>query len=158
MDEIISRTSFLDETVLGFVPILARLYCLEHNLTSHPECQNPDCNNKVEWRNGLHRFAPYCSMQCRDTDPMFQKKKEHGIFAKHGVSNCMKLDWVKDKVRKTNLDRLGVEYAAQSPYIQKKTRQTCLERHGVEYVFQSEEFRKKSEETCELKYGVKHPC
>lgn len=115
LDEVISRTKFLDEAITGFVPVQARFYCLEHDLKSHPICQNPECNHIVEWRNGLHRFAPYCSMQCRDSDPMFQEKKEHGIFAKYGVFNCMKLDWVKDKVKKTNLDRLGVEYASQSP-------------------------------------------
>lgn len=158
LDEVISRTNFLDETVLGFIPIRARLYCLEHNLTSHPECQNPECDHKVEWRNGLHRFAPYCSAKCRDTDPGYQERKQQALFERYGVKNCMELDWVKDKVKKTNLKKRGVEYATQSPEVKEKTRQTCLERHGVEYIFQKEEFRKKSEATCEVKYGVKHPC
>lgn len=157
LDEVISRTNFLDETVLGFIPILARLYCLEHNLTSHPECQNPECDHKVEWRNGLHKFAPYCSVKCRDTDQGFQEKKQKTLFERHGVRNCMELYWVKDKIKKTNLDRRGVEYATQSPEVKEKTRQTCLERHGVECVLQLESVKKKGIETSIKNWGVEHP-
>ena len=158
LDELISRTNFLDSTSRVFVPILARLYCIEHDITEHPRCQNPNCPNVVEWRNGLHRFAPYCSMKCRDSDPEFQTRKRQGMFLKHGVYNCMELDWVKDKAKQTTKERFGVEHATQSKVIQEKTKRTNEERYGVSYVFQSEEFRKKSEATCEAKYGVKHPC
>lgn len=157
LDEVISRTNFLDETVLGFIPILARLYCLEHNLTSHPECQNPECDHKVEWRNGLHKFAPYCSMKCRDTDPGFQERKQQAMFERHGVKNCMELDWVKDKIKKTNLDRRGVEYATQAPEVKEKTKRTCLENHGVEFVLQLESVKKKGIETSIKNWGVEHP-
>ena len=158
LDELISRTNFLDSALYEFVPILSRLYCIEHNINEHPRCQNPNCHNVVEWRNGLHRFAPYCSIKCRDSDPEFQTRKEQGMFLKHGVHNCMELDWVKDKVKQTTKERFGVEHATQSKEIQEKTKRTNEDRYGVSYVFQSEEFRKKSEATCKAKYGVKHPC
>lgn len=157
LDEVISRTSFLDETVLGFIPILARLHCLKHHLTSHPECRNPDCHNKVEWRNGLHKFALYCSIKCRDSDPRFQEKKQSRMYEKYGVNNCMELDWVKDKVKKTNLERRGVEYATQSQEVKDKTRQTCLSRYGVEYSFQSDSVKQKAIETSIERWGVEHP-
>ena len=157
LDELISRTNFLDSTSHVFVPILARLYCIEHDINEHPRCQNHNCHNIVEWRNGLHRFAPYCSMKCRDSDPEFQTRKRQGMFLKHGVHNCMELDWVKDKIKKTNLDRRGVEYATQSPEVKEKTKHTCLENHGVEFVLQLESVKKKGIETSIKNWGVEHP-
>ena len=50
-------TAFLDDVYRTRfngknVPILARIYCLRHELTSCPVCQNPDCSNPVKWLNG----------------------------------------------------------------------------------------------------------
>ena len=69
----------------------------------------------------------------------------------------MELDWVKDKIKKTNLELRGVEYATQSPEVKLKTIQTCLEKYGVEYVLQLEAVKKKGIETSKKHWGVEHP-
>jgi glutathione peroxidase-family protein len=67
-------------------------------------------------------------------------------------SHCKKM-----KLRKTCIERFGVEYSAQSDEIKKKSRKTCMERYGVAYPTQVNEFRKKSQQTCMKRYGVKYP-
>lgn len=177
LDEVISRTSFLDETVLGFIPILARLYCLEHNLTSHPECQNPECVHKVEWRTSIHGFAPYCSLKCRSTDPKQWErirettKKRYGVShyskcqesktkfretcqKKYGVDNVFQLQEIKEKCKKSMMDKYGVENSMQSEDIKEKAKQTCRKKFGVDNAFQSEEIKNRIKQTHLQKRGV----
>lgn len=57
--EITERTHFLNDFYKDkSVPILARLYCLEHNLKEQPRCQNPNCPNHsyVSWCRGTNSF------------------------------------------------------------------------------------------------------
>jgi DNA-directed RNA polymerase subunit RPC12/RpoP len=42
-----------------------------------------------------------------------------------------------DKVRKTMVEKYGVEYAAQSETFKDKMKATCLKNHGVEYALKS---------------------
>ena len=85
-DELVLRTSFLDNGYFKgrSVPILARLYCIEHSLTTSPICQNPKCNNPVEWRNGLHVFAPHCCRKCYLEDPNSHHKEDATKLIKYG--------------------------------------------------------------------------
>ena len=75
---------------------------------------------------------------------------------------------VREKAKKTNLERYGTENANQSEEIKKKMTDilnseevkqkridTNLEKYGVENVFQAEEIKEKIEETLVDKYGVK---
>jgi hypothetical protein len=75
---------------------------------------------------------------------------------------------VREKAKKTNLERYGAENANQSEEIKKKMTDilnseevkqkridTNLEKYGVENVFQSEEIKERIEETLVDKYGVK---
>ena len=84
--ELVSRTKFLDNGYFKnkSVPILARIYCLEHDLASSPTCQNPDCDNPVEWRNGSHKFAEHCCWQCYLDDPNSHHKEEDTKKRKYG--------------------------------------------------------------------------
>lgn len=46
--ELLEQTSFLDKAYEGTdykVPLQARLYCLEHDLTEPPKCQNSECHS-----------------------------------------------------------------------------------------------------------------
>ena len=64
---------------------------------------------------------------------------------------------VKNKIKETNLQNLGVEYPSQNKDIQNKTKQTCLEKYGCEYGLQSEDIKNKTKQTCLEKYGHEHP-
>ena len=59
--------------------------------------------------------------------------------------------------KKTNLEKLGVEYPFQSLLIQEKGKESCLEKYGVEYYNQIEESQIRRKETSLKKYGVENP-
>ena len=58
--------------------------------------------------------------------------------------------------KKTNLEKLGVEYPFQSSRIQEKGKESCLEKYGVEYYNQTEESQIRRKETSLKKYGVEN--
>lgn len=78
------------------------------------------------------------------------------------------------KTKKTNLEKLGVEFPFQSKeiqekirqnrtedehkIIQEKIRQTSKEKYGTDHFFSSEEIQKKVQNTFKEKYGVERVC
>lgn len=58
--------------------------------------------------------------------------------------------------KKTNLEKLGVEYPFQSSLIQEKGKESCLEKYGVEYYNQTEESKKIHKKTVSERYGVEN--
>ena len=146
-DEIVARTQFLDDGYFNGkpVPILARMYCLEHELSTSPTCQNPDCSNPVEWRNGSHIFAPHCCRQCYLDDPNSHHKEEETKERKFGnahynnpkrrVATAFR-KWGKDnycnrkKSRKTCQDKYNGNAPACSKYVVEKMQATKETRYG----------------------------
>ena len=59
--------------------------------------------------------------------------------------------------KKTNLEKLGVEYPFQSSLIQEKGKESCLKKYGVDYYNQTEESQIRRKETSLKKYGVENP-
>ena len=180
-NEIVSRTKFLDDWYKNkTVPILARLYCIEHNLKSQPICKNPNCkhhNPAVGWMNGVNRFRDYCCIYCANNDPIHQQKMQDTMENNYGVrhalqsktfldkskNTCRKNNGVdfpqqsqtiRDKTHKTNLDNLGVEYPLESEIIKEKVKITNNNSYGVDWVFQSEKVKNKIKQSVQSIYGV----
>lgn len=63
----------------------------------------------------------------------------------------------KEKRKKTNIIKYGVEHGLQSKEIRQKGKETNLEKYGVEFTLQVPEIRKKGFETMIEKYGVHYP-
>jgi hypothetical protein len=61
-----------------------------------------------------------------------------------------------NKLRKTNLEKYGVEFGLQCPEIKEKVKQKNIEKYGCEYGFQSQEIKDKIRENNLKKYGVEH--
>ena len=74
-------------------------------------------------------------------EKIYSNKKEKGF------------EW-SSKMKKTMIERYGVETTLQSPELKEKVKQTCLEKYGSENVMQCEEVKKKVKETCLKKYGA----
>lgn len=58
--------------------------------------------------------------------------------------------------KKTNLEKLGVEYPFQSSLIQEKGKESCLKKYGVDYYNQTEESKKIHKKTVSERYGVEN--
>jgi hypothetical protein len=63
-------------------------------------------------------------------------------------------DSTKEKRKKTNLEKWGVENISRNPDVKKKIRMTNLDRYGTTSTFQNEDVRNKWKETIESKYGT----
>ena len=75
-----------------------------------------------------------------------------GLFC----DKCTTINYLK-KVKKTNLERRGVEYPFQSQEVKDKFKETSLKKYGVESPNQSQEVKNKKKETCLLNFGVENP-
>ena len=83
------------------------------------------------------------------------KKKELSII-KYGVDSPSKLENIKRKNIKTNLEKYGVEYYMSTEDFKIKSKKTNLEKYGVENVMFSEEVKNMLLNTNLKKYGVKN--
>jgi rubrerythrin len=103
-----------------------KVYILKNDLKEIPVCKL--CDSPVKFISYKEGYREYCSSKCR---------------AKGN----------KEKIIKTNLEKYGVEYPAQSLLVQKKMKKTSLDRYGVENIFQRTDMIK---EKIKEKYGVEH--
>lgn len=75
---------------------------------------------------------------------------------------CSDAECKKRKIKKTFMERYGVENCSQTEQVKKKFRETCIEKYGVENPMQVEKIKNKNREnqvencrkTCREKYGV----
>ena len=79
-------------------------------------------------------------------------KKFHSF--KNGYVFCGRnCECAKEKIKQTNLERYGVEHAAQNSEVKERTKQTNINKYGVEYPIQNSEVKEKQKHTNIEKYG-----
>ena len=81
------------------------------------------------------------------------KLREETCLEKYGVSNPSKSKIIRDKTRKTNLERYGAEYNLCTKDFKERSKQTCLEKYGTEFANQSEEVKNKIVKSKIDRYG-----
>ena len=86
-----------------------------------------------------------------------QLNNERSISAKQSYTNKTKeeLNNIKEKRKKTNLERYGVENCYQSEKVKQKIKKDCLEKYGVEYHTQRKDTKKKIDESTIKSQGAK---
>jgi hypothetical protein len=90
-------------------------------------------------------------------DPNVKEKVKKTNMERRGVEYPTQSKDVKEKVKKTNIERRGVEYPTQSQDVREKVKKTNIERRGVEYPTQSQDVREKSKQTNLKIRGVENP-
>lgn len=151
MDEIVSRTSFLDDNS----SIHARLYCIKHNIQEHPVCTgNIDgvkCTNKVIWDAKRHSFRLFCSSKCAQNDEQVRQKCKDTCMSRFGCDNPSKNSDIKIKISQ----QWEQKSASELDEIRQKKINTSTERHGG-IGFQSKSITQKIEETNLKRYNVRN--
>jgi hypothetical protein len=84
------------------------------------------------------------------------KKSIETNLLKYGVDNPMKVDNIKEKVKKTNLDKWGVEHYTQTNQYKERIVSINREKWGVDWYQQSIDFKEKSASKSLEKWGVDH--
>jgi hypothetical protein len=149
-NEICSLTPWVEDT--SRKSLREHCYCLVHNITEQPKCEN--CSNDVNFSYTSGKYRTSCSEQCKMI--IAKNKQAKTCLAKYGVENPAQSEVVKSKMRESCLKKYGVEYALQSEELKEKSKQTCLSKYGVEYATQNENVREKYKQTCQEKYGVEN--
>jgi hypothetical protein len=78
----------------------------------------------------MRNYGTEHSLQSKEV----KEKGKKTMMEKYGFENAMKSDIIKDKIKNTNLERYGVENVFQSEIHKEKIKNTCLEKYGVENV------------------------
>ena len=154
----------------------SRITCLQKYGVDYP-LQNAIVMSNLQETN-LARYGTICSLQAEsvkekclttlqqkygeDITNAFQAndvkdKSKKTNQERLGVDYPGQSEDVKKKIRATNQERLGVDYPGQSEKVKEKSRVTNLEHRGVEYSFQSKEVKDKSKATNMERYGVESP-
>lgn len=92
-------------------------------------------------------YDMHCSVKCSENDKTVMDKIRKTNLERYGVDCPLKSEEIKEKIRETNLERYGVDYVLKNEEVKKKIRETNLERYGVEYTSQVKEFTERARET-----------
>ena len=145
-------------------------FCKEHNIILLKDYSNENINRdsiiegKCKSENCFNSFTKtFRSMYSYSSFYCLIHKKENTLnkikktcLEKYGVEYYLKTDDKQIKSKKTCLEKYGVEYNSQSQEVKNQIKETCLEKYGVENPSQSKQFKDKSKNTCLEKYGVEH--
>ena len=141
-----------------------------HGLTEFPKCKicgKPFADKNVS---ALGDYPTYCSSACQHKDPDCIEKiidtyqsnfgsreaqeelrirREQTLKERYGDKHYNN----REQMKKTCMEKYGVESVGASKEIQEKIRRTCIERYGVSNMFESDIFKEKSKNTKLQKYG-----
>jgi hypothetical protein len=129
-----------------------QLYCFLYNIKDRPKCEDLDCYNLPRFKSVVRGYGNYCSETCRRKNSSFTTL----TLRKYG-KKPMELDWVKEKIKETNIKKYGVECVFQSKNIKEKIKETNIKKYGVDNPAKSDFIKKLTEENNIKKYGVNSP-
>ena len=117
-------------------------------------CQNKSCINKfTKGFRALIKPNGYCK-DCAKISGKEKAKKTN--FEKYGVEFTTQCKKVKDKIKKVCLEKYGVEHISLIKAVKEKTKQTCLEKYGVDVPVKNQEIKDKIKKTNLEKYGCEN--
>ena len=135
------------------LPFKEKFYLVENLLTDIPKCE---CGNSVKFIDMVNGYREFCSRRCMYDSDSIKKSKRETCIEKWGVDNPSKVKEVRDRVKKTNIEKFGHEWATKSDLIKEKIKDKFIENWGVDNPSKIREVREKAENTMMGKYGVKH--
>ena len=158
------KTNIVDEFLLKHnISIKMLFYIWKHNLNDIPKC--PTCGNIIPDKS-LGR--KYCCKECSYSE-IRQNLIDIGYRQKNGDEAYYNMLHrreqkqenshlsTQEKIKKTCMERYGVEHPAQNKEIYKKIKNTCKERYGVDSYSKTMEWKNRVEDTCMKKYNAKSP-
>jgi hypothetical protein len=146
------------------------------------KCQNDECENtfnkkmhklinttgmcnqcifekakEVRKNTNLKNIGCESYFQNEDIIKMNRIKIKKTMIEKYGVEHPIKNPLIKSKIENTCLKKYGHKYGIYNQEVQNKIRQTTYNKYGVKYASQNKEIKEKIIETSYKNWGVKHP-
>ncbi len=144
-------------------------YCEENNITLLKDYSNEKVNRDTkieakcvtescdEFVNKNFRYYIDHGVYCKICSVSIIKNKiKKTCLEKYGVDTPLQSEIVKEKIKQTFLDKYGVEHPSKIDEVKEKSKKTCLKKYGVEYTLQDKEIRLKGKKTIFKKYGVEY--
>jgi hypothetical protein len=136
------------------VPFKEKFFLFENHILDVPKCY---CGNSVKFVDMVSGYREFCSRKCMlDSDGVKNRRKKTCV-EKYGVDNPSKSDRIKSVVKSTNQKKFGVDYPLQSKEILDSYKSTMVERYGVDNPSKNEVVRSKAKQTNIERFGVEHP-
>jgi hypothetical protein len=115
------------------------------------------CGKKTSFnRNWKDGYKEYCSAKCTQSNNETKEKRKKTNLEKYGVDNVAKNHDVKSKMENTNLERYGYKSSFQNEDVRDKWKESIKEKWGVDHYFKTEDFKIKSKSYYLKKWGVEH--
>lgn len=156
--------------------IIETLNRIFYNIEERPVCKQ--CGKPVKYYKS-DVFSEFCSVKCAMNSDKIKQRCKEGVQAKYGVDNVYQSEIIKEKIRKTNLERYGYDSYLKTDEFKRRSSKTCLtkygvnctskipgrlekvkktnkDRRGVDWPMQSQDVRDKSIKTCIEKYGTNY--
>jgi hypothetical protein len=163
---------FITKSIAHNLPFKEKVYLVINNLTEIPICKNPNCDNKVKFKNSNIGYSTYCSNKCIGTDPEMIQQKQNKSIEKFGTRTPAESQIIKNKIINTNKKKYGGHSPMTSDETKKKSRNTLNKNWGVDNPAKSDEllekrissfkenidsYKESYKKTSLDKYGVEHP-
>ena len=129
------------------------LYLIYHGIEA-PLC---GCGQKRKFYNFVKGYKDSCGLMCNSTLEIRREKTKKTNKERYGVEHVLQSPKIQEKIKKINLERHGTENPFQSPLVKEKIKKTNKEKYGVDHPSQSIEIREKTKKTNKEKYGVECP-
>jgi hypothetical protein len=111
-----------------------KIYYYLNKIESPIRCTN--CKiNKTKYSGLVIGYSQYCSSKCSNSAPEVHVKKIDSYMKKYGVDNPSKSEEVIKKIGQSFINRFGGNPAGVD-YIKEKARKTNLEKYGVDNILQ----------------------
>ena len=86
-----------------------------------------------------------------------QERVKKTVLEKHGVENVFQSEEIKEKIKQTNIEKYGTEYPMQNEDIQAKLRKASRKKYGTENPRQSAKVDEKIRNTNLRRYNHENP-
>lgn len=129
-------------------------YKIWHWINDEPNYINCKCGKRVSenmnWRDG---YKKWCSNKCSSNSNEVKEKKKKTNMEKWGVDHFSKTKEYSEKVKKTTLKRWGVDNFSKTEEYLIKSKETYQRKWGVDNFTKTEEWKEKTKKTNMEKWG-----
>ena len=128
--------------------------------TSFPVC--PTCHTEFGRMKNIHlsktylAYQPHCSSRCARLDPTVLSVYRDSCIDRFGVDHPSKSGLIREKTRRTLVERYGSDCLANVKIFREKAIATSRMRYGTDYPAQNPMIRSKVDETMKKKYGTSY--
>jgi hypothetical protein len=111
----------------------AKLYLYINDIKEVPVCY---CGKLTKYDKGIYR--KWCSTKCASSDPLVKEKRKRTNIDRYGYEIPLNNPEIKEKVINNWIDKFGVDNPSKSNIIKEKVKKTNFKNLGVEYPSQLE--------------------